>query len=68
MSNDSDWVDDVKRWYFSGGAAAAARALRVHDSDGTEATEFAVGYEAAHPALVAGPWADPPPSGFDHSA
>ncbi len=68
MNNDSDWVDDVKRWYFSGGGPAAMKPRAANQgSYDTEATDFALGYEAAHPALVAGHWADPPSSGFDHS-
>ena len=55
--SDADWVEDVRRWYFSGrdaipgtcGVGPAAPAM-----DG----EDALGYEAADPALQARNWPD----------
>ncbi len=53
MSNDSDWVEDVKHWCRAGGAGSVA----VQEPD-EQPTEFALGYEAAHPALQARHWPD----------
>ena len=53
MSNDADWVEDVKRWCHAGGAAAS-----VAPEGDEPATDFALGYEAAHPALQARHWPD----------
>ena len=56
MANDSEWVEDVKRWYLAG-----SRAPGVGDaSDGSD--DMALGYEAAHPALQARHWPDAPVS------
>ena len=52
MANDTDWVEDVKRWCRTGRQAASDGALPAVDQ-GDE-----VGYEAAHPALQARHWPD----------
>lgn len=53
MTNDSDWVEDVKRWYLAGVSSAA------RDGDGSVGEYGAeVGYEAAQPALQARHWPD----------
>jgi hypothetical protein len=54
MANDSDWVADVRRWYFSGQGPTAAASPDA-DPDG-----IALGYEAAHPALQSAHWPDAP--------
>jgi len=56
MANDTDWVADVKRWYFSSQQPAVAPSV---DDDTAE-----LGYEAAHPALQSRHWPDAPRSGF----
>ncbi|MCE9657172.1 MAG: hypothetical protein K8R60_01340 [Burkholderiales bacterium] len=53
MTNDADWVEDVKRWYLAG-AQSAARSLEP----GVESESAFIGYEAAHPALQARNWPD----------
>jgi hypothetical protein len=55
MANDAEWLEDVKRWYFAGAAGTGA-------DTGTSGTDddVALGYEAAHPALQARHWPDPP--------
>lgn len=52
MSNDNDWVEDVRRWCVNHPTAG------VDDSLPVENTDFALGYEAAHPALQARHWPD----------
>ena len=54
MATETDWLDDVRRWYFGGTPPAADLA------DGSEPADPAVGYEAAHPSLVARHWPDAP--------
>ncbi len=58
MTNDADWVEDVKRWYFAGIRSVDASSLS--SADGSEA----IGYEAAHPALQARHWPDAPEQSF----
>jgi hypothetical protein len=53
MANDEQWVEDVKRWYFSGAA-------RGTGDPGSAEAEIAIGYEAAHPSLQARHWPDAP--------
>ena len=53
--NDTDWVEDVKRWYLAG-----AEAARSADIDSGESESAFIGYEAAHPALQARHWPDAP--------
>jgi hypothetical protein len=61
MTNDADWLEDVKRWYLAGIAASLPR-------DTALATDWmALGYEAAHPALQARHWPDAPATGFAES-
>ena len=50
MENDSDWVGDVKRWYFSNGQKPSATAPFPE----TEPAEL--GYEAAQPSIEARDW------------
>lgn len=61
MNDDADWVEDVRRWYFAGVKAADASV------DEAASTDFALGYEAAHPVLQARHWPDVPAGGFDRS-
>ena len=56
MTNDADWVADVRRWYFSTPPVAPVAAV---DDDAHE-----IGYEAANPALQSRHWPDAPQSGF----
>ena len=53
MANDTDWVEDVKRWTLTGGRPDAA----IDDADGDD---VALGVEAAQPALQARHWPDAP--------
>lgn len=53
MSNDEDWVADVRRW-VAGSQAPTVAALPSEEHDD------AIGYEAAHPALQAAHWPDAP--------
>lgn len=62
MASDSDWVQDVRRWYFGGNPPSGfSNASDVQEAD---AADSVLGYEAAHPALQAS-W---PESGADISA
>lgn len=54
MASEADWLDDVRRWYFGGTPPQTDLA----DPPGDPATDL--GYEAAHPALVAQHWPDAP--------
>ncbi|HEX7439077.1 MAG TPA: hypothetical protein VF319_03190 [Caldimonas sp.] len=57
MASDADWVEDVRRWYFSGrGEGAKNPAPAGPDGDERDA----LGYEAADPALQARNWPDAP--------
>ena len=60
MTNDADWVEDVKRWYLAG-----VQAARSPDAAGVESESSFMGYEAAHPALQARHW--PEAQGFSES-
>ena len=51
MTTDTDWVEDVKRWYLAGGSKADSGSEARADDYG-----HAIGYEAAHPALQACHW------------
>ena len=53
MANDSDWVADVKRWYFSSRPAQSSEPVVPQDSKFLD-----VGYEAAHPSTQATTWAE----------
>lgn len=53
MANDSDWVADVRRWYFSSRQEPAASAAQALEPD-------ELGYEAAHPGLQSRHWPDVP--------
>lgn len=54
MASDSEWVEDVKRWYFAGRVAPSGPAA------GAFAGEDFIGYEAADPALQSRHWPDAP--------
>ena len=57
MASEADWLDDVRRWYYGG---------TPPETDGPEAeatVAYDVGYEAAHPSLVARHWPDAPSLG-----
>jgi hypothetical protein len=57
MTNDAEWVEDVRRWVASASAAPS--------SDAVENTDLmALGYEAAHPALQARHWPEALATGF----
>jgi hypothetical protein len=60
MTNDAEWVEDVKRWYYAGVRSAAAQ----RGGAGESTDLMALGYEAAHPALLAHHWPDAPATGF----
>lgn len=47
-SESQDWVEDVRRWYFSGVAGETSNVVGTPPVD----DDAAVGYEAAQPALV----------------
>ena len=53
MANDTDWVQDVRRWYFGGHPPEGEVGIDEHDGGG----ELAVGYEAAMPRLLTS-WPD----------
>jgi len=55
MANDSDWVADVRRWYFSSQQARAAVPVAKNGDDSGD-----LGYEAAQPALQSRQWPDAP--------
>lgn len=55
MANDTDWVEDVKRWALSG-----SRCREPALGDAAAADEIALGVEAAQPALQARHWPDAP--------
>lgn len=58
MTNDAEWVEDVRRWYYSSVRPSGGEV-------GGESTDLmALGYEAAHPALQARHWPDAPTTGF----
>ena len=50
MTNDADWVEDVKRWYLAGAQSACSPEANA------ESESAFIGYEAAHPALQARNW------------
>lgn len=54
MANDSQWIDDVRLWYFGGHPPAGE--LGVDGSDTSD--ELALGYEAVNPALQGCLWPD----------
>lgn len=55
MTDDASWVEDVRRWCVAGRRATAASPESALDDDA-----MAIGYEAAHPALLAHHWPDAP--------
>jgi hypothetical protein len=52
-SETQDWVEDVRRWYFSGAAEAPNTSSALPSADEAE-----LGYEAAQPALMVRNWPD----------
>jgi hypothetical protein len=54
--SDSEWVEDVRRWYLAGARSAADASAQADESTDM----MALGYEAAHPALQARHWPDAP--------
>jgi hypothetical protein len=56
MASAADWVEDVKRWYFSGQREARPPLPGEPVVDAPPD----VGYEAAHPSLQARHWPDAP--------
>ena len=61
MTNDADWVEDVRRWCIAG-ARSMADARGCASGETTDL--MALGYEAAHPALQAQHWPDAPATAF----
>jgi hypothetical protein len=61
MTNDADWIEDVRRWCCAG-ARSIADAQRPSCGEGTDL--MALGYEAAHPTLQAQHWPDAPVTAF----
>ena len=55
MTDDADWVEDVKRWVHSGARSAGLDASASPDTE-----SGAIGYEAAQPMLQARHWPDAP--------
>jgi len=53
MANDTEWVQDIRRWYFGGHPPEGEAGSDGHDGR----DELAVGYEAANPRLQTG-WPD----------
>jgi hypothetical protein len=51
MAGDSDWVQDVRRWYFGGNPPSGFSGASNGNSDADSAADNSVGYEAAHPSL-----------------
>ncbi len=63
MANDTDWVEDVRRWCLAGSPAEPSEPV-VPPAD-AEPTDFSsMGYEAAQPALQARHWPEAPVSNF----
>ncbi len=58
MASDADWVEDVRRWYFSGAQGTNPPVSAA--ADGSDSETMELGYEAAHPALQARNWPDAP--------
>ena len=54
MADDSEWVQDVRRWVSAGARSGCAAPSTVGETDDGDV----VGYEAAHPALQAAHWPD----------
>ena len=62
MPNDADWVEDVR----PGTSRVRSRPIRIpRTSPG--GTDFAIGYEAAHPLLQRAALARLPANGFERS-
>jgi hypothetical protein len=57
MADGSEWVEDVRRWYFAG---RQSRESMVETSGAAVEEVHALGYEAADPALQAQHWPDAP--------
>lgn len=53
MTDDANWVEDVKRWYRASASVAASPSEGLSTDYGDD-----LGYEAAHPALQARYWPD----------
>lgn len=47
MANDTEWVQDVRRWYFGGHPPEGEEGVDGQNSH----DELAVGYEASTPSL-----------------
>lgn len=55
MTDDAAWIEDVRRWCLAGSRSAAR-----HADTSAEGDVMDIGYEAAHPALLARHWPDAP--------
>ncbi len=62
-TNDTDWLDDVRRWYFNGGNAKPTSATDAL-APTVSADAADVGYEAAHPSLETTDWSRPAATAF----
>jgi hypothetical protein len=51
MASDSDWVQDVRRWYFGGNPPSGFGNGTRNDAEVDAPADTMIGYEAAHPAL-----------------
>lgn len=53
MTNDADWLEDVRRWYFNGGQSPSRSSARQPAAAPTTAADTAkdLGYEAAQPTV-----------------
>lgn len=56
MAGDSEWVEEVRRWYLAGQPRAAGRDTPESPSSAGTYESDAIGYEAAHPELQSLTW------------
>ena len=59
MAGDAEWVQDVRRWYFSGSQTPVSE-RGDSAAPGSDPGEEPIGYEAADPMLQAPHWPDLP--------
>ena len=62
MASDSDWVEDVRRWYRAS-TQTAPKPVAAQEGDDTDMASL--GYEAAYPALQARHWPEAQSSGYE---
>ncbi len=56
MANDSEWVEDVRRWYHGSSTLTSYG----NDTSESDLGDHALGYQAALPVLQAHHWPDAP--------